>query len=103
MLAEENAKTACALFRHLPELSERLAWRALGAEVTPIHRCSLTTPSGKHVEIFVKREDLSSPLYGGNKVRTLQHQLAVIESRLESGDPRAQKINVIGTGGNGTT
>ena len=33
------------------------------------------------VEFCVKREDLISPMYGGNKVRTLQHQLAVCESR----------------------
>jgi 1-aminocyclopropane-1-carboxylate deaminase/D-cysteine desulfhydrase-like pyridoxal-dependent ACC family enzyme len=28
----------------------------------------------------VKREDLASPRYGGNKLRTLQHQLAAVEA-----------------------
>ena len=99
MLAEENAAEACALFRHLPQLAEKLAWRSLGASVTPIHRCTLDTPSGAPVEFFVKREDLASSLYGGNKVRTLQHQLAVIESRLAQGDARCANIHVCGTGG----
>ena len=38
-------------------------------------------------------------MYGGNKVRTLQHQLAVIESKYEAGDPRCANIHVMGTGG----
>jgi len=53
---------------------------------------------------YVKREDLSSPIYGGNKVRTLQHQLAVIESRLsratsDAETARLQNVIVVGTGG----
>ena len=32
----------------------------------------------------VKREDLASPLYGGNKVRALQFQLGVYEARLSA-------------------
>ena len=36
---------------------------------------------------------------GGNKVRTLQHQLAVIESKVAAGDPKVSHLNVIGTGG----
>ena len=98
MLAEEDAK-ACALFRAIPALAEKIAWRSLGAEITPIHKCTLTTPAGEPVSFYVKREDLASPVYGGNKVRTLQHQLAVIESKHEAGDPRASNIHVMGTGG----
>ena len=37
---------------------------------------------------------MSSTIYGGNKVRTLQHQLAVCEAK----DPK-KKIYVTGTGG----
>ena len=99
MLAEENSVETCALFRHLPQLADKLAWRSLGASVTPIHRCALDAPSGAPVQFYVKREDLASSLYGGNKVRTLQHQLAVIESRLAQGDTRCANIHVCGTGG----
>ena len=53
------------------------------------------------VNFWVKREDLSSPVYGGNKVRTLQHQLGVIEAKVEraaaSGVQR--DIIVFGSGG----
>ena len=118
MLREED-QTDCALFRHLPHLSTRLAWRSLGARMpTPIHRCTLrappppsdrataasaaSAPPGATVEFFVKREDLISPLYGGNKVRTLQHQLAVIEARRARGEPRFARgggVHVVGSGG----
>ena len=100
MFAEED-RTKSALFRHLPMLSDKLAWRSLGAPATtPIHRCTMTEPEGdEDVQFFVKREDLASPAYGGNKVRTLQHQLAVIESRQAAGDPRYANVNVLGSGG----
>jgi len=80
-LAEEDHERL-ALFRHVPALKSRLAWRELGVFPTPIHRarCSAVPISKSNspprtVAFFVKREDLSSNTYGGNKVRTLQHQL----------------------------
>jgi hypothetical protein len=46
MLAEENPKSECALFRHLPDLAENLAWRSLGAmKTTPIHQCRIPSSS----------------------------------------------------------
>jgi len=85
-LAEEDHERH-ALFRHLPALRGRLAWRGLGVFPTPVHRatCSaapISSSSGasadpRAVSFFVKREDLSSAAYGGNKVRTLQHQLGI--------------------------
>ena len=53
---------------------------------------------------FTKREDLSSEVYGGNKVRTLQHTLAVCEARIANAktpSERAKATNlvVVGTGG----
>jgi 1-aminocyclopropane-1-carboxylate deaminase/D-cysteine desulfhydrase-like pyridoxal-dependent ACC family enzyme len=47
----------------------------LGAWPTPVEPFDgLDLPAGARV--FVKREDLASPLYGGNKVRKLEHLLA---------------------------
>lgn len=40
----------------------------LGALPTPVQRLSL----GSDEDVYVKRDDLSSPVYGGNKVRTLE-------------------------------
>jgi hypothetical protein len=85
-LAEEDQERL-ALFRHVPALKSRLAWRELGVFPTPVHRArcsagpiSMSATNYKNspprtVAFFVKREDLSSNAYGGNKVRTLQHQL----------------------------
>lgn len=100
MLAEEDPRSRCALFRHLPELTDRLAWRSLGAaDKTPIHTCRVDSPSGFSAELLVKRDDLLSPLYGGNKVRTLQHQLATCEARRERGERRFRQLVSYGTGG----
>lgn len=103
MIAEERPATECALFRHLPQLSERIAWRSLGAARTPVHTCLIQRPDGEGGEnplkFTVKREDLISPLYGGNKVRTLQHQLATCESRREGGERAFRQLVSIGTGG----
>ena len=81
----------------LPNLTTKLAWRSLGAAskscVCPpwllillLRTTNTENKNNQHnkknvVEFCVKREDLISPMYGGNKVRTLQHQLAVCESR----------------------
>ena len=89
---EEEDQEEHALFRHLPTLRRRLAWRQLGHFPTPIHRGIIG--SDKNTTFYVKREDLSSGAYGGNKVRTLQHQLAVCESK----NP-ASNIYVCGSGG----
>ncbi len=89
----------CALFRALPALQHRLAWRELGVYPTPVHRGTVR-PAGKSLGFYVKREDLASPRYGGNKVRTLQHQLAVIEARLErSESSQHSEVLVMGSTG----
>ena len=104
---EEEDTEQHALFRHVPELKQRLAWRQLGNFPTPVHRgrCKAARAAGcgdapQTVSFYVKREDLSSEFYGGNKVRTLQHQLAVIEARLEhEGGGGEHDIVVFGSGG----
>jgi hypothetical protein len=118
----EEDTSQCALFRHFPSLSQTLAWRSLGAVAeTPIHKCTLpsssTASNGNNsdsdsdsdgggggggeqkLEFFLKREDLISEDYGGNKVRTLQHQLAVCESKRESGQTAYKHLISLGSGG----
>jgi 1-aminocyclopropane-1-carboxylate deaminase/D-cysteine desulfhydrase-like pyridoxal-dependent ACC family enzyme len=101
-LEEENQEN-CALFRHVPNLKIKIAWRELGNFPTPIHKGKVmvqaSNTSPKEMHFYVKREDLASPKYGGNKVRTLQHQLGVAEARAERGDMAAKKIIVAGSGG----
>jgi 1-aminocyclopropane-1-carboxylate deaminase/D-cysteine desulfhydrase-like pyridoxal-dependent ACC family enzyme len=96
-LQEESPESNCVLFRHVPQLATKLAFRSLGAtNSTPIHVCTLPKDN---IKFYVKREDLISSLYGGNKVRTLQHQLAVLEARRERGDVAAKQIVSLGSGG----
>ena len=138
-LEEENPGTHCPLFRHVPQLTTKLAWRSLGVTPnvpTPIHLCTIhddlesgddgeteendgdnnksnnkeTTKKTKTtknkskapqlLQFLVKRDDLISPtLYGGNKVRTLQHQLAICEAKRESGQSAYKQLVAIGSGG----
>lgn len=85
------------LFRHIPALKGKIAWRPIGNLPTPVHRSSVQLPSGRTVSFWTKREDLSNSLYGGNKVRTLEHQLAACESHKQS-HPDA-RFFVLGSGG----
>jgi len=57
-----------------PELEATLGFLALGDFPTPIERLDRLGGAGASLvgETYVKRDDLSSPLYGGNKVRTLE-------------------------------
>jgi D-cysteine desulfhydrase len=60
-----------ALFRRLPDVARRLPWVRLGSWPTPVEPLA---GLGRELggEVWVKREDASSPSYGGNKVRTLE-------------------------------
>jgi 1-aminocyclopropane-1-carboxylate deaminase/D-cysteine desulfhydrase-like pyridoxal-dependent ACC family enzyme len=59
--------TLAALFDVYPALTGKLPWVTLGEWPTPIQRLAL--PQG---EVWVKRDDVSGAVYGGNKVRTLE-------------------------------
>ena len=63
-----------ALFARYPELAGRIPWRPLGDFPTPVERLEGLLPPA--VELWVKRDDRSAPLYGGNKVRKLEFLLA---------------------------
>jgi 1-aminocyclopropane-1-carboxylate deaminase/D-cysteine desulfhydrase-like pyridoxal-dependent ACC family enzyme len=99
-LNEENLDNS-PLFRHVPHLKTKVAWRELGNFPTPLHKGSVKVDKLGTMIFYVKREDLSSQLYGGNKVRTLQHQLATIEARAARNHNGAAASSVIagGTGG----
>ncbi|MCC6644039.1 MAG: pyridoxal-phosphate dependent enzyme [Polyangiaceae bacterium] len=71
-----------ALFRRLPELAT-LPMVPLAHVPTPVERApSLSAPG---VDVWMKRDDLVSPLYGGNKVRRYEYVLADVIAR---GSPR---------------
>ncbi|MEM9073291.1 MAG: pyridoxal-phosphate dependent enzyme [Myxococcota bacterium] len=59
------------LFDAFPAL--RVPWTDLGEFPTPLHSLApVARALNSPTEAWVKRDDLSSPVYGGNKVRTLE-------------------------------
>jgi D-cysteine desulfhydrase len=68
-----------ALFRHLPA-ARTVPWAVLGEWPTPIEPApAIGAAAGG--EVWIKREDLSSPHYGGNKIRTLEAVLGGVRAR----------------------
>ena len=60
------------LFRKFPELARKLPYIDLGVFPTPVH----SLPHLGVENLWIKRDDLSSPVYGGNKIRKLAFILA---------------------------
>ena len=80
------------LHRLFPGLVDKLPWRPLGIYPTPIEEIPAVSPN---VRLFVKRDDLASAAYGGNKVRKLEHLLAAAAAL-----DRKTLITMGGTGSN---
>ncbi len=63
------------LFEQYPTLEQKLPWIPLGEFPTPVQRCNTL---GKQIGIdnlYIKRDDLTGKVYGGNKVRKLEFLL----------------------------
>ncbi len=96
-MKREKKKTAVTrtdreppLFTHYPELKGKIPWIALGSFPTRVHRLA-------HLgfkNLWIKREDGSSPLYGGNKVRKLEFTLA---DAMRQGKTRVVTMGGVGT------
>lgn len=81
------------LFRAFPHAAERIPWTPLGDWPTPVERVQ-DVPEGFDGQLWVKRDDRSSPLYAGNKVRKLEYLLADARSR---GAGRVITTGVVGS------
>jgi len=64
------------LFDRYPSLREKVPFIGFGSFPTPVERLEGLERILKAENIFVKREDLCSDIYGGNKVRSLEFILA---------------------------
>lgn len=53
-------------------LRGRVPWEPLGDFPTPVEELARATSGLDGGPLFIKKDDLSSPVYGGNKVRTLE-------------------------------
>jgi 1-aminocyclopropane-1-carboxylate deaminase/D-cysteine desulfhydrase-like pyridoxal-dependent ACC family enzyme len=63
------------LFEHYPLLLQKLPYVALGEFPTPIQKLDQLGGQLGLDNLFIKRDDLSGKLYGGNKVRKLEFLL----------------------------
>lgn len=78
------------LFDLFPSLREKVSWISLGSFPTPVQRLK----EMGHNNLWIKRDDLDSKVYGGNKVRKLEFILADVIKR--------KKRRVVTMGGIGT-
>jgi D-cysteine desulfhydrase len=65
-----------ALERRFPEIAGRLPRRPLAALPTPVARLAALERAAGLGELWIKRDDLTARIYGGNKVRKLEWLLA---------------------------
>ncbi|MDB4940827.1 MAG: putative pyridoxal phosphate-dependent deaminase [Labilithrix sp.] len=75
-------RTRPLLFDALPDLAAHVAWLPLAHVPTPVEPVTAIGDwLGRQGGIFMKRDDLVSPLYGGNKVRRFEYVLADARAR----------------------
>ena len=65
-----------SLFEHYPQLEKNIPWLSIGNYPTPVE----PLPIGRD-DVFIKRDDRTSDLYGGNKVRKLEFLIARAKER----------------------
>lgn len=88
----ETSAAEPALFRAWPSLRGRVPWMSLGRFPTAVERLEGLVPPA--VELWIKRDDRSGLLYGGNKVRKLEFILG--EARA-AGAHRLLTLGAIGS------
>ncbi len=75
-MTEQPESGRIPLFEDYPLLEEKLPYVSLGHLPTPVEKLELAG-SGLDLErLYIKRDDLSGEVYGGNKVRKLEFLLA---------------------------
>jgi 1-aminocyclopropane-1-carboxylate deaminase/D-cysteine desulfhydrase-like pyridoxal-dependent ACC family enzyme len=74
-------KDALPLFKFYPQLRENIPWTPLCNYPSPVEKLSNLGRALGADEIWIKRDDLLSSIYGGNKVRKLEYILADARSR----------------------
>ena len=82
------------LFQKYPALEKALPWMHIGDYPTPVQKMENLGKTVGYPELWIKRDDKSSGIYGGNKVRKLEFAIADML--------RKKKKYVITVGGVGT-
>jgi D-cysteine desulfhydrase len=76
-----------------PLLGKRLPRLAIASLPTPISAHTLSLPRGDY-DVYVKHDDLTSALYGGNKVRKLEY---LLQRALDRGAKRVATFGAVGS------
>jgi D-cysteine desulfhydrase len=74
-------RPAPLLFDALPDLAREVPWTPLAHVPTAVEPCDAIADWLGRSGVFMKRDDLVSPLYGGNKVRRYEFVLADAKKR----------------------
>jgi len=83
------------LFDFFPALRGRVPWAPLGVLPTRVDDGSaVLARAGLSGELWLKRDDLSSPVYGGNKLRLLEH---LFGEALANGCTRVYSSGAVGS------
>jgi D-cysteine desulfhydrase len=90
-----DGRTRPLLFEALPELAHAVPWIPLAHVPTPVERCDAVRDWLGDADVWMKRDDSISPLYGGNKVRRYEFVLADAIARA--------KRRIVTTGGLAST
>jgi 1-aminocyclopropane-1-carboxylate deaminase/D-cysteine desulfhydrase-like pyridoxal-dependent ACC family enzyme len=75
-LSEKPGPTKRHLFRRFPGLIEKLPWMELAELPTPVSRLNNLSREVGGAEIWVKRDDITATIYGGNKPRKFEFLFA---------------------------
>jgi D-cysteine desulfhydrase len=85
------------LFERYSKLKTSIPYNSLGKFPTPIQKMENLGKELKLKNLYIKRDDLSGALYGGNKVRKLEFLLA------DASDSKAKAIITLGCAGSNHT
>ncbi len=64
------------LFDKYPGLRDKIPWMSIGKYPTPVQKMEKLGREAGYDNLWLKRDDLTSDIYGGNKVRKLEFVLA---------------------------
>ncbi len=76
-----RGRSAPLLFDAFPGLARGVPWIPLAHVPTPVDPCDALRDWLGRAGVYMKRDDLVSPLYGGNKVRRYEFVLADAQAR----------------------
>jgi 1-aminocyclopropane-1-carboxylate deaminase/D-cysteine desulfhydrase-like pyridoxal-dependent ACC family enzyme len=75
LLRGHGAREMIPLFEHYPLLRDKLSYVSLGEFPTPVEKLERLGEEIGVDHLYIKRDDLSGKVYGGNKVRKLEFLL----------------------------